>query len=901
MTAAPPPAPRPNGPRAAAQLLYTNVDRVADGRAVSGWQTMEVSAGLDEAGATLMRGLIEPSLNPLRPLPGFPTPEEIGAAERRFAQVPTGIGTVLVHTAPAGVDTTGRPNTMSHLVLLPDEPAPALMTADLWRSPGWVAPFGPDRVRGSSLPDPAALVAGSAVDDDAVADFVAAAPRGPVLGAMADALQPRVLARVDGRAPDEAADLVVVACASTDEAALWVGALQRTCAPATGRLLGFSTLERLTGSGDLERLSGMGLDLVFVPPPDLEAVWRRTGALVVDPDRPPSTAPITGWGRLVAAVCQDRGAWMAGTVAQREVMGLLADHRDLSPAWPLAVAEACDPGLLADELDDVVECELVDCQPSALIDQPYLSSIISERVLGSDCREPADWWRRLAAVPANAPVTGLVDGLVSRYLRAASQSASWLLDERREPPPAARRALNLWSAQPQCAQAVERAVEDMICAVEADGPDGAARLRLADGLVRDGLVLPPMAAKRLFAPACRALLSPNAAECARMTGVRAGQATRAHVLDRVEQLLRAPAPAEPRRLPSVGAPALEWLTRGLSTATAPLVEAELCACALLGTTAPLESATERLLRALEAAAAMAPRPGPLRLAGALAAALGATLAPAQAVRLPALVTNREDVLAAVMLTRPDDPLCLRTAAQDLRQRGHDDADLASTRYPGFSLWTSVRLLVHSQELAGLTAPAPDACTRALNVLAAVAVVSRDAALGGLPAVAPARDKALATVLVGLWADIQIGPLPPACADAPLLDALPERLAAQPQILAGPGETGLGPNLPRVINRLFWSAKGRRIPEDWLDSVDRDLRALEATEAAGDPLLIGRYEAVLAICRAWVSLLGPEAADPVAEELAAFSGEPPGFDKWLARTVLSAMSRPTGLRRLFGAR
>lgn len=88
MTATPPPAPRSNGLRAAAQLLYTNVDRMADGRATSGWQTMEVSAGLDEAGATLMRGLVEPSLNPLRPLPGFPTPEEIGAAERRFAQAP---------------------------------------------------------------------------------------------------------------------------------------------------------------------------------------------------------------------------------------------------------------------------------------------------------------------------------------------------------------------------------------------------------------------------------------------------------------------------------------------------------------------------------------------------------------------------------------------------------------------------------------------------------------------------------------------------------------------------------------------------------------------------------------------------------------------------------------------
>ena len=51
----------------------------------------------------------------------------------------------------------------------------------------------------------------------------------------------------------------------------------------------------------------------------------------------------------------------------------------------------------------------------------------------------------------------------------------------------------------------------------------------------------------------------------------------------------------------------------------------------------------------------------------------------------------------------------------------------------------------------------------------------------------------------------------------------------------------------------------------------------------------------------MSLLEPESADSVAEGLAAFSGEPPGFDKWLARTILSAMSRPTGLRRLFGAR
>ena len=125
------------------QLLYTNTDRVVDGARAGGWQILARSPTLDDATASRLLALVEPRLNPVAPLSGFPTPEEVGSAARRLAQVPTADGTVLVHTAPAGADATGRPNTMTHIAVLADEKRPAVCTADLWRSPGWRAPIPP--------------------------------------------------------------------------------------------------------------------------------------------------------------------------------------------------------------------------------------------------------------------------------------------------------------------------------------------------------------------------------------------------------------------------------------------------------------------------------------------------------------------------------------------------------------------------------------------------------------------------------------------------------------------------------------------------------------------------------------------------------------------------------------
>ena len=79
------------------QLLYTNVDRVVDGQELSGWQTMATTPGMDEAEADWLRSLIDPGLSGTRPLPGYPTPEQVAAADRRLRQVPSSSGTVLVH------------------------------------------------------------------------------------------------------------------------------------------------------------------------------------------------------------------------------------------------------------------------------------------------------------------------------------------------------------------------------------------------------------------------------------------------------------------------------------------------------------------------------------------------------------------------------------------------------------------------------------------------------------------------------------------------------------------------------------------------------------------------------------------------------------------------------------
>jgi hypothetical protein len=103
------------------QVLYTSADHLAQGREVSGWHVTEHSAGLTDAQAEALTGLVDQQLEPFTPLPGFPTQDQIARADRRLVHLARDGGSVLLHTAPAGLDTTGRPNTVTHIVQDMDE------------------------------------------------------------------------------------------------------------------------------------------------------------------------------------------------------------------------------------------------------------------------------------------------------------------------------------------------------------------------------------------------------------------------------------------------------------------------------------------------------------------------------------------------------------------------------------------------------------------------------------------------------------------------------------------------------------------------------------------------------------------------------------------------------------
>ena len=97
-----------------------------------------------------LEAAITTQLATTRPVPRFPTPEEQDALPRRLLYAPAACGGAgYWHSTPAGLDATGRPgNVFVHVVLdrRPEVPEPAFRPSDLWRSRGWLTPFGHSQV-----------------------------------------------------------------------------------------------------------------------------------------------------------------------------------------------------------------------------------------------------------------------------------------------------------------------------------------------------------------------------------------------------------------------------------------------------------------------------------------------------------------------------------------------------------------------------------------------------------------------------------------------------------------------------------------------------------------------------------------------------------------------------------
>ncbi|MFL0458210.1 hypothetical protein ACH0CV_12815 [Brachybacterium paraconglomeratum] len=518
------------------QLLFGSVDLLIDGIESSGWQVIARSDGLEETAADDLVRWIEPELTTLRPLSGFPTEEEIRAADRRLVHRRIAGAPVLFHTAPAGQDTTGRPNTMTHVVVDRSENTMRpLLGPTAWRAPWWCTPFGPEQMRRAELPASDTLRPGTVVTDDSVLAHVLQPGAADALGALAD-----VVARNAERTDEGQRELAVLVIDAVDDAAQWIGALLACTAVEPARCVAWSTLERAHGGRDLDRLRLSGLDIAAVPREDLRDRFDLPArCTVVDPSSPTRRTPETVFGRIVAAMAADPGLWLEAREAMdREVMSQLVDQSGVSLAWPGAMAQARAwlvqgdetvlfsrgySGNLRSDVESVLLRASVPALEEALPGTAEALRAAKEALIGEAGQRTPQGWRELCLRIGDrlSPERALLLG--RRYLDAAILDPDWLRRDRTglEPlPGTVRTALAEWSAGPGGTVEAAALVSTASRTLEQGPPGqdpvlaslsaGTVRGRLVTGLLEDGVRIEHAVLDQLLAPLAQEILGANA-------------------------------------------------------------------------------------------------------------------------------------------------------------------------------------------------------------------------------------------------------------------------------------------------------------------------------------------------------------------------------------------------------
>lgn len=363
------------------QLTYASLDHEVAGVRHSGWHVIEKSAQMPPQVEELLVGLIRSQMEPVNPLPGFPTTEQLAKAEIRFYQFATAAGTVLIHTAESGYDSLGRPSTFTHAILLEESEtgaplglatpelgtvaaqslqlaaapggtagalaggtsapkikpteAPALAhwrSINAWRAPFWRRPFGADAARATSLPNEAEVCATPEVGRAYAQRWLAHPSRMQMAAYIAAALDQERQAAAGGKEQRT----VTVGVESCDEAAGWLCALAYLATPAASRAVNYSSWERVRSTSQAEALRKSGLDLVFIPRSDLPLAGTSPALLSIDAhhltsaDHPQAGGPgaqsgagrASGtWGALIEAALQVPGPELA-TAVQKLLDGL---------------------------------------------------------------------------------------------------------------------------------------------------------------------------------------------------------------------------------------------------------------------------------------------------------------------------------------------------------------------------------------------------------------------------------------------------------------------------------------------------------------------------------------------------------------------------------------------------
>lgn len=485
------------------QLTYTSFDP-GFGRA-GGWQVKD-ARDLEPGEVAALSERVATQLDTGRELPPFPTPEEVAALPRRLAHAPVLGAMASWHTAPAGIDASGRSGNVFSQVVLDRDPGAAdpVRPIDRWRSSGWLTPFNHDQVLAAVLPAGAAVPPpGSRIGAEPVVEFLLDpdAPQRPaLLAVLCDAV---AAATRDGR-------MVVLGCRDVDTAALWIGAVSHLMSARHARYLAFSTFERASTLGFA---GSSGLHLVCVPLDDLGSIPPTDGHVLLDELETvglgePSSAPHTtdrgativasAFSVLVLEALRDP-ATARQVLAGIEELDPLADD-DLPRAWPIAMAMLREGDAFEEVRSHaeavVATAPLPDGAPDDVV---AIVHGALDRLLGTTT---ADAWSTLAALEAdvvNSAVTSApaAQDVARIYLRRALEDLAWLAQPGVPPLPS---VLPLLSPGAAWLDRVLGALESQ----PRDDPGRAARvqLRAVDLMVRIGAL--PTAEPM---PRARALLS----------------------------------------------------------------------------------------------------------------------------------------------------------------------------------------------------------------------------------------------------------------------------------------------------------------------------------------------------------------------------------------------------------
>lgn len=400
------------------QLTYTSYDPPASVRAGGGgWQVKEVGGNLSDPEQELMRAGVATRFEPTSPPPPFPTPDDLLARPRRLSYAPVAGGAGCYwHTVAAGADASGRPgNVFAHVLLDRDGcvEAGAVRPVELWRSDGWLVPYGADAVARASLPA-GAPAAGTAVNRTSVLGFLLdpGTWRIGVLSVLLDAV-----ARAMAGGP-----AVVLGTDTPESAALWIGAVSAFMSPGSARGFGWCTFDRLPA---VEETVTRGAHLVAVPHRDVEDLPGLPGLVLIDENETPDlgelggephrtaggeAVSVTAWSVLAQTILVDVES-AERTLAQQDSIARRAGDRGLSPMWPLAMAVTLEPEL-HDGHDEAAQVILAQ-SPAAVVDDPDLAAVplaVVDAQFGPDTESAWQALVRLLEGDAVAPAIRILAG-----------------------------------------------------------------------------------------------------------------------------------------------------------------------------------------------------------------------------------------------------------------------------------------------------------------------------------------------------------------------------------------------------------------------------------------------------------------------------------------------------------